>query len=137
MVRVAPGQFARRALGQRVTLDGHTFDSFGEARRYEELKLLLKAGAIEWLKVHPRYVLEVNGIEVTTYVADFAYTERASGAKIVEDYKGFTERVRWKMVNGKPRKVRQTNPDWKLARLKIALLEALLGVKVKILERGR
>ena len=42
---------------QKVALDGHTFDSRAEARRYQELHLLLAAGEITDLVVHPRFAL--------------------------------------------------------------------------------
>jgi len=133
--RTRPGAFAARALGRRVTIDGHKFPSFTEARRYEELKLALKAGAIEWLKVHPRYRLEVNGVHVADYAADFEYIDRSSGAKVVEDVKGWTVKKVLAIRGGKLGRIRQVNVDWRLAQVKIRLAEALYGFKVVVLER--
>lgn len=139
------GQVVKRAIGSRVKLDGHTFDSFGEARRYEALKLRLVAGDIEWLRVHPRYPLEVNGVLIATYVADFEYRDRtrprnAAGEfpKVIEDYKEWTvkraARAAGVKRDGTPRKPREIkNPDWKLAEIKIRLLEALTGARVVII----
>lgn len=91
---------------QRTTVDGITFDSKAEAKRYGELKLLEKAGEIESLEVHPRYELiaasttgTVRGAisplrSVGFYEADFSYydTERR-----VEDVKGRdTPLSKWK-----------------------------------------
>lgn len=57
----------------KVTLDGHTFDSKAEAKRYGELKLLEKAGKISKLEVHPKFDLAINGHVIARYTADFEY----------------------------------------------------------------
>ena len=57
----------------RVVLDGITFDSKREARRYTELRLLERAGHIGELKVHPSFSIVVRGVEVCKYEADFTY----------------------------------------------------------------
>src|SRR5690606_4113687 len=49
----------------------HTFDSRAEARRYDALRLKLKAGFISELQVHPRYPLCANGKLLGYYEADF------------------------------------------------------------------
>lgn len=66
-------------------IDGRKFDSQAEGRRYSELKLLLFAGEIGFLEYQPRFAIEVNGVKVCTYTADFAYLEK--GLKVVEDVK--------------------------------------------------
>lgn len=78
---------------KRVQIDGYWFDSIAESRRYEELKLLLKAGEIRLLEIHPRYELQPafvdrDGVKQKpiTYIADFAYCE--GGDRVVEDIKG-------------------------------------------------
>ena len=68
-------------------VDGYTFASRAEARRYGELALLLRAGAITDLTVHPRWPLHVNGVKVATYIADFAYSDVKTGALVCEDVK--------------------------------------------------
>lgn len=68
-----------------TTIDGIRFDSKKEARRYADLILLQKAGAIRQLELQPRFPIVVNGVKVCTYVADFAYFENA---RVVEDVKG-------------------------------------------------
>lgn len=87
----------------KTEVDGITFDSRKEARRYAELKILEKAGEIEGLRLQPEYELipkyRKNGHTVrrTTYRADFEYTEKATGQLVVEDVKGFrTETYRLK-----------------------------------------
>lgn len=89
---------------RKVEIDGIRFDSVREARRYQELKLLEKAGAIQNLELQKKYILipaqrECNVTEgtskpkkgrvierETSYKADFTYTE--NGRTVVEDVKG-------------------------------------------------
>ena len=73
---------------RKVKLDGYTFDSLGESRRYQELKLMEKQGLIWTLKIHPRYDLSVNGHKVCAYVADFEYQNMGLLSVHVEDFKG-------------------------------------------------
>lgn len=78
---------------KKVTYDGIKFASIKEARRYQELKLLLRVGAISDLQLQVPYELipaqYINGKCVersVKYIADFVYTE--NGKEIVEDAKG-------------------------------------------------
>lgn len=71
---------------KRTTIDGITFASKAEAKRYSQLKLLERAGEIRNLELQPSYDLEVNGILICRYVADFRYVIR--GGQKVEDVKG-------------------------------------------------
>ena len=75
-----------------TTFDGITFDSAKEARRYGELKLMLRAGIISDLQRQVKYELipaqYVDGKCVeraVSYVADFVYKEK--GKTVVEDTK--------------------------------------------------
>ncbi len=63
------------------------FASQAEFRRYRDLKLLARAGRISDLQVQPSYPIEINGKKVTTYRADFIYTD-SDGKAVVEDVKG-------------------------------------------------
>lgn len=79
---------------RKVTVNGETFDSIKEYRRYCELKLLEKAGAIKRLKRQVKFELipsqRIDGKVIEracTYIADFVYTE--NGCTVVEDTKGF------------------------------------------------
>lgn len=75
--------------------DGIRFDSAMEARRYSELKLLVKAKEIEELEIQKRYPLHVDATKIGSYVADFVY--RFNGEQIVEDVKGMkTPLYKWK-----------------------------------------
>lgn len=72
--------------GNRKTeVDGITFASAKEARRYGDLKLMVRAGEISELELQPRFKLEVNGQLVATYTADFRY--RRNGSVIIEEVK--------------------------------------------------
>lgn len=79
---------------RKVFRDGVTFDSKKEARRWSELLLLEKAGAIQNLQRQVRYELipsqRIDGRVVERavhYVADFVYEQ--DGVTLVEDTKGF------------------------------------------------
>lgn len=77
---------------RRTSVDGHNFDSRKEARRYQELCFLLRAGAISDLRMQVPFELvprQMEGKKVAeravNYVADFVYTE--NGQTVVEDVK--------------------------------------------------
>lgn len=79
---------------RKITKDGMTFDSVKEYRRFCELSLLERAGAIADLKRQVKFELipsqRVDGKVVErpcTYVADFVYRE--GGKTVAEDTKGF------------------------------------------------
>ncbi len=102
---------ARKYGNKKVTYDGIEFDSRKEARRYEELKLLERAGKIQGLELQKVFELipaqyEATGERYTkginkglfkkrlveravTYKADFYYIE--NGKAVVEDIKGFVD----------------------------------------------
>lgn len=71
-----------------TTVDGIKFASKKEAKRWQELKLLEKAGHITNLKRQVRYKLQME----TVYVADFVYDWRFGEGQTVEDVKGFRTR---------------------------------------------
>lgn len=76
-------------------LNGVKFDSQKEAKRYQELKLLERAGKIKDLEIQPKFSL-VKGVKFSNdkrakpdlrYFADFAYTDMRTGERVVEDVK--------------------------------------------------
>ena len=71
---------------RRVKLDDYTFDSAAEARRYITLRCLRDTGAIVSLVVHPRFRLDVNGVHIADYVADFEYF-LPDKTRVIEDVK--------------------------------------------------
>ena len=79
---------------RKTVRHGITFDSKHEADRYDELRLLLKAGEIHDLKLQQAYKLvgaqrtpTGAAVRAVTYIADFVYIR--NGKTIVEDAKGF------------------------------------------------
>lgn len=71
----------------KVEVDGITFDSEKEAKRYGQLKMMQKAGMIAFLKLQEKYDLVVNENKVCSYIADFVYTDAKTGQEVVEDVK--------------------------------------------------
>ena len=69
----------------RTVVDGFTFASKAEARRYGVLKLMQEAGEISELSLQPRIPLMVNGQKIGNYIGDFKYIE--NGETIIEDVK--------------------------------------------------
>jgi hypothetical protein len=93
----------------RTVVDGINFDSKKEAIRYQELKLLERAGEITELDRQVPYRCEIDGDLICTYKADFQYLE--NGWKLVcEDVKGFRT---------------------PLFKLKKKLVQALFGVEIR------
>jgi hypothetical protein len=70
----------------RTTTEHGTFPSKGEAARYSQLFLLQRAGVISDLKREVVFTLNVNGVHIADYRADYCYNE--NGEAIVEDFKG-------------------------------------------------
>ena len=94
----------------RTSVDGHTFDSLSEAQRYGELKIEELAGSISDLDVHQRFSLDVNGVHICDYEADFTY--RRNGRFVVED-------------------VKSTATVTRLYRVKKKLMLAVLGITIQ------
>lgn len=82
---------------KKTTLpSGETFDSKKELVRYQELKLLERAGKVKNLQTQVKYILipsqKRNGKVVErecAYKADFVYQDAETGELVVEDTKGF------------------------------------------------
>ena len=79
---------------KKVEVNGITFDSKREAKRYMELNALERAGEIQNLRRQVKYLLipsqRIDGKVVereVTYIADFQYEQ--NGETIVEDVKGY------------------------------------------------
>ena len=71
----------------KTEVDGITFDSKREAKRYCELKLLQKHLAITDLECQPKFDLIVNGKKVATYISDFRYYDIQKSEWVIEDVK--------------------------------------------------
>lgn len=95
---------------RRTEVYGITFASGKEAHRYQELMLMQKAGVITNLERQVKYSIDINGVHVCSYFADFQYTNVADGEVVTEDAKGFQTQV---------------------YRIKKKLVRALYGVDIK------
>jgi hypothetical protein len=90
--RAAP--YRTKYHNKKATRGTLSFDSQAEARRYDELRLLETAGAIEHLECQPKFHLldtvRYHGktYRAVSYYADFRYKETATGTIVVEDVKG-------------------------------------------------
>lgn len=105
MARKKYRQYYPKYGNKKTTVDGITFDSLKEAKRYKELSLMQHSGAIQDLQMQVKYILipaqrEADTVGARggihkgklierecTYVADFVYKE--NGETVVEDTKGF------------------------------------------------
>jgi hypothetical protein len=74
---------------KRMVVDGIRFDSKREAARWQELKLLERAGEIKGLERQVEYELipKQPGERAVKYIADFRYIDH-DGKTVVEDTKG-------------------------------------------------
>lgn len=94
----------KNKYGAKATVvDGIRFDSMREANRYQELKLLERAGEIIHLRIQPEFELNAwsNGDRpiVGTYRGDFSYFDMRAKDRVVEDVKSpatKTALYRWK-----------------------------------------
>lgn len=77
---------------KRTTINGITFDSRKEAKRYFELCLMQRAGKIKDLQRQVKYevVPKVGKERAAFYIADFVYEEKQGNmwCTVVEDVKG-------------------------------------------------
>ena len=86
----------RKYHNKKTVVDGIKFDSKLEAERYEQLKILERAGVIRDLELQPEYELipsfRKNGKtwRRTLYKADFRYILAEDDSYIIEDVKGST-----------------------------------------------
>lgn len=92
-------------------MDGISFHSKREAKRYRVLRAELQAGLISGLRRQVPFRLHVwpNKVALRTYRADFVYIR--NGQRIVEDVKGYREPM-YKL-----------KCDWMLAEYGITILE--------------
>jgi len=103
---------------KKVTYGGLKFDSMRELARYKELALMERAKLISGLVLQKKFPLAAGGNKVMSkkgrqlsYWVDFTYWDVDQARQRYEDVKGF---------------------DTPLSMLKIALVEAELGIEVEI-----
>lgn len=87
------GVSVSKFYNKKTVIDGMTFDSRKEAKRYQELILLERGKEITHLQTQVRFELipsqKIGGKTIerpATYIADFVY-HRADGSIVVEDVK--------------------------------------------------
>lgn len=88
----------------KTFVHGRMFDSKAEARRFQELLLLGRAGVIENLELQPAFPLHAVNlrtgeiVRVGNFRADFRYQCCDTGEWVVEDVKGMKilPLARWK-----------------------------------------
>ena len=81
---------------KKVVIQGETFDSLAEARRWRDLTWLERGGVIKGLTRQVKYNLIPNQYDENgkllergvTYIADFVYQDE-HGQLVVEDVKGY------------------------------------------------
>lgn len=112
----------RPVRAKRTKVDGFSFDSRGEAKRYLDLRNLERAGFVRYIEVHPKLALVVNGKKIGRgYLKlDYRYEERetlagpADWVEVWEDYKAV---------------------DTRESKLRRALAEAIHGITIKVTSR--
>ena len=87
-------KFNSKYHNTKTCIDGITFDSKLESKRYQELKTMENQGIIKNLVLQPSYELIPKfkkgnkTYRKTRYIADFSYFDNKLGKTIVEDVKG-------------------------------------------------
>ena len=98
---------------EKVIVNGISFDSRKEARRYKELALLEQVGSITGLQRQVKFVLipaqrekgpngKLHVVEhECSYVADFVYVDTETGKTVVEDVKSPATRTKAYIIKRK------------------------------------
>jgi len=116
---------------KKTVVDGITFASKVEAKRYGELRLLEKGGEILYLEPHPAFELhaalscrkEPGEGKIGKYIADFKYVNNRTQLWVYEDVKAWDK------------KAKKGKGDWiitSLSKWKIRHTEAEYGIKITI-----
>lgn len=119
---------ARVVPKERRTADGVVFDSETEMNHYFNLKALQNRGLISKLQIHPKFILMVNEIEITTYKPDFSFINQTCASwlpnqVVIQDVKGWKKSAK----TGKllPRVDREFH-------IKVKLMMACFGLTVEL-----
>ena len=94
-IRFGTGIVSKFKNVRTITEDGIKHPSAKQAKRWDALRILEKAGRIRNLKREQTFKLDIGGIKVCDYRADHVYeeyTHTLDGPKwvsVVEDVKGF------------------------------------------------
>lgn len=82
-------KFKNKYHAQATMVEGIRFASKKEAKRWQELNLLVKAKIISELERQVTYKIIVNGELICKYILDFKYLNMDNGEFVHEDSKGF------------------------------------------------
>jgi hypothetical protein len=93
----------------KTEVNGIIFPSKSEAKKYTDLLLEERAGEIAELELQPEFPIEVAGVKICVYKADFRYLVTKTNERVVMDVKGMKTPV---------------------YRLKKKLVEAIYGIKI-------
>ena len=109
--RNAPGISRNKYGAKKCQLDNMTFDSIAEARRWQELRFLSRAGIIKDVRRQVEFELipaqkdEFGKVieRAVKYVADFVYKETRDGKEyfVVEDVKSEATKTREYIIKRK------------------------------------
>jgi hypothetical protein len=69
-------------------VDGILFQSQKESYRYVVLKAMAASGDVSDLELQVRFKLDVKGVHICDYIADFVYEDNVRKCHVVEDVKG-------------------------------------------------
>jgi hypothetical protein len=115
MIRLATPR-RHKYNAKKTVIDGIAFDSKAEARRYQELLLLQRAGEISDLELQPKFLLQAGFTDNTGkrqraihYIADFQYVE--NDQMIIEEVKGYKKNAVWRL---KKKMFLYHHPNYKL-----------------------
>lgn len=141
------GEQARRKeskyYNQSDTRGSIRFDSKKEARRYDELMLMLKAGEIRNLKLQPQFTLveayttpEGKRVRAMRYVADFSYERRIekTGKSNFERYDEFGRPVFGYYWEAVVEDVKSRATKTREYRMKKKLLRERFGIEITEVE---
>lgn len=109
---------------KKINIQGETFDSMAEARRWRDLQWLQRGGVIRGLQRQVKYLLVPAQYDENckllereiSYVADFVYYE--NGQFVVEDVKGYKK-----------------GPTYAVFVMKRKLMLKVYGIRVKEVSR--
>lgn len=111
------GAFVReKVCGSCQSTNTRRFDSKAEAAHYDELRIAERTGLIRKLECQPGFAIEINGVKVGDYIADFEYIEGKDQLRVV-DVKGGDA------------------TDTPLSKFKRKCVKAIHGVTVEVVRR--
>lgn len=85
---ISQGKRKNKWNAKKTTVDGITFDSQKEARRYKSLRLMEEQELIFKLCLQVAFPIRINDKHICKYMADFTYYNDKK-EHIVEDVKGY------------------------------------------------